>query len=66
MAKNINKDSRDEKLKAIYKNTHKDFKGIINGSKTIMINRGGAVIVKLTDLTESEIDNLLPKNYYNQ
>lgn len=48
--------SRDQKLRLIYRHTHRDFKGTTNGVKSILVNRRGATcLVNLDDLTEDEI-----------
>jgi hypothetical protein len=54
--------TREQQLKKIYATTHRDFKGNINGVKTIMVCRqGGTCIVALSDLTDAEIADRLPK-----
>lgn len=53
--------TRDQKLNAIYRATHKDYKGKVDGVRTIMIYREGTCLVRLDDLTDQEIERLLPK-----
>lgn len=49
-------------LKVIWARTHRDFKGTFAGAKTIMVCRaGGTVLVRLTDLTDTEIAGLMPR-----
>lgn len=45
----------DPRLKAIWSATHRDFRGLVNGEKTILIWRNGTNLVPLRLLTESEI-----------
>lgn len=53
--------NRDQKLAAIYKHTHADYKGTLNGKKTIMVLRnGGTCLVALDDLTDDEIKRKMP------
>ncbi len=44
-------------LKLIYRHTHRDFKGLRDGTKEILTPRG---LVSLDDLTESEVAERLP------
>jgi hypothetical protein len=54
--------TREEKLLAIWRNTHADFKGKIDGKACILVLReGGTHSVPLTDLTDEEIADKLPK-----
>lgn len=53
--------TREQKLKAVYKATHKDYKGTMNGIKTIMVYRQGTCLVALENLTDNEINERLPK-----
>lgn len=53
--------SRNEKLRLIWRSTHRDFKGTIDGMKTILVYRNGTCLVALDDLTDEEIAKLLPK-----
>lgn len=52
--------TRDEKLKKVWAATHRDYKGMINGKKTIMVYRNGSTVVRLDDLTGAEIASRLP------
>jgi hypothetical protein len=52
----------EQKLKLVWRHTHRDYKGIRNGQRCILVNRDGAtVLVPLTDLTSAEIAARLPK-----
>lgn len=54
---------RNQQLNMVYQRTHSDFKGRIDGVRTIMVLRqGGSTLVRLDDLTEAEIDDRLPWN----
>jgi hypothetical protein len=54
--------TREEKLLAIWRNTHADFKGKIDGKACILVLReGGTHSVPLSDLTDEEIAYKLPK-----
>lgn len=53
--------TRQQKLDAVYRHTHQDFKGEINGVRTIMVYRNGTTLVALDDLTDIEIENRLPR-----
>ena len=53
--------TRDQQLATIYRHTHKDYKGNLNGQKTIMVLRnGGSCLVALNDLTDAEIERKMP------
>lgn len=53
--------TRAQKLTAIYRATHRDYKGKLpDGTRTIMIYRNGTCLVALDDLTDAEIERLLP------
>lgn len=47
--------TREQKLKLIYRHTHKDYKGTTHGVKTILVFRNGTCLVRLDDLTDDEI-----------
>jgi hypothetical protein len=53
--------TRDEKLAAVWKATHRDYKGKIDGKKAVMVYRNGTTSVPLDDLTNAEIIRLLPQ-----
>lgn len=54
---------RNLQLDMVYQRTHSDFKGRMDGVRTIMVLRqGGSTLVRLDDLTEAEIDDRLPWN----
>ncbi len=55
--------TKDQKLAAIWKATHADYKGVHNGEKSILVLRsGGTTIVPLSELTDAEIERHLPRN----
>lgn len=47
--------SRKQKLDLIYNHTHEDFKGHIDGYRTILVFRAGTCLVHLDQLTDDEI-----------
>jgi len=50
-------EDRKAKLAKIYRFTHRDYKGKINGVKTILVLRnGGTTLVALDSLTDAEIE----------
>lgn len=51
---------RDKKLDAVWKHTHRDYKGKLNGERSIMVYRNGTCLVLLKDLTDAEIEGKLP------
>lgn len=54
--------TREQKLAKVWTNTHRDFKGTMNGVKTILVNRGGGTtLIDLDSLTDAEIASHLPK-----
>jgi hypothetical protein len=55
--------TREQKLAAVWRNTHCDFKGTYEGVRTIMVCRRdlGTCLVALDDLSDKEIDDRLPK-----
>lgn len=54
-------EERKAALKLIYRHTHKDYKGKFpDGTKTILVCRGGTCLVALDDLTDTEIADRLP------
>jgi hypothetical protein len=53
--------NREQKLNLIYSKTHSDFKGTIDGRKTMLVYRNGTCLVYLDDLTDAEIADRLPK-----
>lgn len=53
--------SREQQLRLIYRHTHKDYKGEINGVKGILVLRqSGSCSVPLEQLTDAEIADRLP------
>lgn len=48
--------TRDQKLKIVWRKTHRDYKGKFNGVKSIMIWRNGSTLVPLDLLTDAEIE----------
>jgi hypothetical protein len=54
--------SRATKLALIWKHTHRDYKGKIDGVKYVLVLReGGTCSVALTDLTDAEVIRLMPR-----
>lgn len=53
---------RAQKLERVWRAAHRDFKGSIDGVRTITVYRQGSCLVALTDLTDAEIADKLPKN----
>ena len=54
--------TRDQKLKLVWRHTHKDYKGVMNGERTIMVYRQGTCLVELKDLTDTEIEERIPRS----
>lgn len=54
--------TRADLLDAAYRHTHRDFKGEMDGVRTIMVYRNGLCLVALDNLTDDEIAARLPKN----
>lgn len=52
---------RAEGEKAIWRRTHADFKGTLEGKRSILIYRDGTTIVPLDDLRADEIARLYPR-----
>jgi hypothetical protein len=55
------KTERDKKLDLVWKHKHRDYKGRINGVRCVLIYRNGTMSVPLSDLTDAEIADALPK-----
>lgn len=52
--------SRKQKETLIYRHTHRDYRGS-TGDKAILVMRAaGTTLVPLTELTEAEVEDLLP------
>lgn len=50
------KTARERQLDQIYRKMHADYKGKINGVRTVMVLRaGGSVLIALDDMTDDEI-----------
>ena len=47
--------NRAQALKQIWRETHRDYRGTMNGTRTIMIWRNGSRLVALDSLTDAEI-----------
>lgn len=56
-------EQRAKALKKVWSKTHNDFRGIIDGVKTVMVFRNGSMIVSLDSLTDQEILDRLPKDF---
>lgn len=55
--------TREQKLKMVWKNTHSDFRGKIDGRKTVLVYRNGTTLVFLDNLTDEEINDKLPREF---
>lgn len=53
--------TREQRIEAVWRNTHRDFKGTYEGERTIMVYRNGTCLVRLSDLSDQEIADRLPK-----
>lgn len=55
--------AKPEALDEVWLRTHADFKGIVDGRRSLMVFRGdGPTLVPLDDLTPAEIARLYPRN----
>ena len=52
--------TRADKLNLIYRHTHRDYKGGKGPARSILVLRGAATSVPITDLTDAEIEDKLP------
>lgn len=52
--------TRADKLALIYRHTHRDYKGSLDGHKSLLVYRGGTALVLLDHLTDAEIEDKLP------
>lgn len=53
--------TRDQQLTLIYRHTHRDYKGRLNGQRTVLtLRQGGTTLVQLDSLTDAEIADKLP------
>lgn len=52
---------RADALKAVWRRTHRDFKGTVDGKRSIVVFRDGTTIVWLDDLTPAEVARLYPR-----
>jgi hypothetical protein len=53
--------NREQKLRLVWKHTHRDYKGMLEGQRSIMVYRNGTCLVLLKDLTDNEIDERIPR-----
>jgi hypothetical protein len=53
--------TRDQKLKLVWRHTHRDYKGGVGDQRSIMVYRQGTCLVLLKDLTDEEIEARLPR-----
>jgi len=53
--------TREQKLRLVWKHTHRDYKGMLEGQRSIMVYRNGTCLVLLKDLTDKEIDERIPR-----
>lgn len=59
--------TKEDKLKLIYRHTHKDYKSVIGGVGAILVLRaGGTHLVGMTSLTDAEIANKLVYALYKE
>jgi hypothetical protein len=58
--------TREKLLKKLYSKTHKDFKGVIDGVKYVLVYRQGTCSVPLDSLTDKEIYRMLPQDIREQ
>lgn len=57
-------DPRAHKLQAIWRKTHRDFKGNLDGVRCVLVLRSaGTCLVPLDSLTDAEIESKLPASY---
>lgn len=56
LAINIEIDQKKQKLEAIWKYTHRDYKGESEGARSILVCRNGTISVPLECLTDAEIE----------
>lgn len=54
--------TRDQKLMIVWKHTHPDYKGMLEGQRSIMVYRQGTCLVLLKDLTDTEIEERMPRS----
>lgn len=52
--------TRADKLALIYRHTHRDYRGKLDGHKSILVYRNGTALVLLDHLTDAEIAEMLP------
>jgi hypothetical protein len=56
--------TKQEQLTIIYRHTHRDYKGKVNGERAILINENGAtVLCPLSALTDKQIARTFPYCY---
>jgi hypothetical protein len=56
------KTEREKQLDQIYRAMHRDYKGKIDGVRTVMVLRaGGSCLIALDSMTDEEIARHLPK-----
>ena len=54
--------TREQKLQLIWRHTHRDYRGTMKGVRNILVlRRGGTTLVPLSDLTDAEIADRLPR-----
>lgn len=53
--------TKEKQLALIYRHTHRDYKGNLNGERNILtLRQGGTTLVPLSALTDAEIADKLP------
>ncbi|MDE5446467.1 hypothetical protein GWG65_34925 [Bradyrhizobium sp. CSA207] len=53
--------TREQKLKLVWRHTHRDYKGTLKGERSTLIYRNGTCLVLLKDLTDEEIEARIPR-----
>lgn len=51
---NVRPDRAPQQYDAIWRHTHRDYKGLIAGKRSILVFRDGTTIVPLAELTDAE------------
>jgi hypothetical protein len=55
--------TREQKLKLVWRHTHRDYKGKVNGERTILMycEGEGTCLVFLKSLTDEQLDARIPR-----
>lgn len=54
--------TREKFLRKIYTATHRDYKGMLEGERSILVYRNGTTLVMLKDLTDKEMLDRIPND----